>query len=190
MHENVGSIPGSGRSPGEGNGNPLQHSCLDSRDRGAWQAAAHGITSRSRLSDLNLHQDSLHRWKLAYKIWEFSMVILLCRGEKKEVILKERKMKPKHSEIEKWNEDSTRRVSVSLFYLFQRSDCILDHPMTCLLFTLSLDIIKFPCKFLTHSFSSSVRPLPKSERFLTNKLLVPFIIAWWMLFPQRSQNSL
>ena len=39
---NVGdpsSIPGSGRSPGEGNGNPLQHSCLEnSMDRGAWQA--------------------------------------------------------------------------------------------------------------------------------------------------------
>ena len=107
--------------------------------------------SRTRLSDLNHHQDSLHRWKSGYKIWEFSIVILLCGG-KKEVFLKERKMKPKHSEIETWNEDSTLRVSVSLFYLFQRSDCILDHPMTCLLFSLSLDIIKFPCKFLTHSF--------------------------------------
>ena len=37
--EDVGSIPGSGRSPGEGNGNPLQHSCLENcMDRGAWQA--------------------------------------------------------------------------------------------------------------------------------------------------------
>ena len=35
----VGSIPGSGRSPGEENGNPLQYSCLEnSMDRGAWQA--------------------------------------------------------------------------------------------------------------------------------------------------------
>ena len=34
---NVGSIPGSGRSPGIGNGNPLQYSCLEnSMDRGAW----------------------------------------------------------------------------------------------------------------------------------------------------------
>ena len=33
----LGSIPGSGRSPGEGNGNPLQYSCLEnSMDRGAW----------------------------------------------------------------------------------------------------------------------------------------------------------
>ena len=42
---NMGSIPGSGRSPGGGNGNPLQYSCLESlMDRGAWQAAAHGVT--------------------------------------------------------------------------------------------------------------------------------------------------
>ena len=39
-----GSIPGSGRFPGEGNGNPLQYSCLENpMDRGAWQAMAHGI---------------------------------------------------------------------------------------------------------------------------------------------------
>ena len=37
-------IPGSGRSPGEGNGNPLQYSCLEnSMDRGAWQATVHGV---------------------------------------------------------------------------------------------------------------------------------------------------
>ena len=41
----VGLIPGSGRSPGGGHGNPLQHSYLEnSRDRGAWRAAAHGVT--------------------------------------------------------------------------------------------------------------------------------------------------
>ena len=40
----AGLIPGSGRSPGEGNGNPLQYSCLDnSMDRGAWQATVHGV---------------------------------------------------------------------------------------------------------------------------------------------------
>ena len=38
-----GLIPGSGRSPGEGNGNPLQCSCLQqSMDRGVWQATVHG----------------------------------------------------------------------------------------------------------------------------------------------------
>ena len=40
----TGSIPGSGRSPGEGNGTPLQYSCLESpMDRGAWQATVHGV---------------------------------------------------------------------------------------------------------------------------------------------------
>ena len=39
-----GSIPGLGRSPGEGNGNPLQYSCLENpMDRGAWQATVHGV---------------------------------------------------------------------------------------------------------------------------------------------------
>ena len=40
----AGSIPGLGRSPGEGNGNPLQYSCLEnSMDRGAWQATIHWV---------------------------------------------------------------------------------------------------------------------------------------------------
>ena len=44
--------PGSGRSPGEGNGNPLQYSCLESpKDREAWQATVHGVTkSQTQLS--------------------------------------------------------------------------------------------------------------------------------------------
>ena len=40
-----GSTPGLGRFPGEGNGNPLQYSCLEnSTDRGAWWATVHGVT--------------------------------------------------------------------------------------------------------------------------------------------------
>ena len=40
----VGLIPGSGRSPGGGDGSPLQYSCLEnSMDRGAWQATVHGV---------------------------------------------------------------------------------------------------------------------------------------------------
>ena len=48
-----GSIPGLGRSPGEGNGNPLQYSCLEnSMDWGAWWATVHGVAkSRTRLSN-------------------------------------------------------------------------------------------------------------------------------------------
>ena len=41
----LGSVPGLGRSPGEGNGHPLQYSCLeDSMDGGAWWATVHGVT--------------------------------------------------------------------------------------------------------------------------------------------------
>ena len=41
----LGSIPGWGRSPGEGNGNPLQHSCLENpMDGGAWRASVHGVS--------------------------------------------------------------------------------------------------------------------------------------------------
>ena len=49
----LGSIPGLGRSTGEGNGNPLQHSCLENpMDRGAWWATVHGVTeSRTQLSN-------------------------------------------------------------------------------------------------------------------------------------------
>ena len=44
----LGSIPGSGRSPGEGNGNPLQYSCLEnSVDRRAWQATVHVVYKKS-----------------------------------------------------------------------------------------------------------------------------------------------
>ena len=40
----LGSIPGLGRSPGEGNGNPLQYSCLENpMDGGAWWATVHGV---------------------------------------------------------------------------------------------------------------------------------------------------
>ena len=43
---NLGSIPGSGRSPGKGNGNQLQYSCLEnSIDREAWQARVHGVAT-------------------------------------------------------------------------------------------------------------------------------------------------
>ena len=55
--EDAGSIPGLGRSPGEGNGNPLQYSCLGNpMVRGAWWATVHEVTkSRTQLSDYQFH---------------------------------------------------------------------------------------------------------------------------------------
>ena len=49
----LGLIPGLGRSPGGGNSNPLQYSCLENlMDGGAWRATVHGVSkSRTQLSD-------------------------------------------------------------------------------------------------------------------------------------------
>ena len=57
----LGLIPGSGRSPGEGNGNPLQYSCLENpMDQGSWWATVHGVTeSQTRLSDFSSSSTSL-----------------------------------------------------------------------------------------------------------------------------------
>ena len=68
----LGSIPGSGRSPGEGNGNPLQYSCLENpMDGGAWWATVHGVAkSRTRLSDFTSLMDNYMgiKW-IIWKKW-------------------------------------------------------------------------------------------------------------------------
>ena len=57
----MGSIPGSGRSPGEGHGSPLQYSCLENpMDRGAWRAAVRGVPqSQTQLKQLSNHTQAL-----------------------------------------------------------------------------------------------------------------------------------
>ena len=52
----IQETPGSGRSPGEGNSNPLQYSCLENpMNGGAWQATVHGVAkSQTRLRDFTL----------------------------------------------------------------------------------------------------------------------------------------
>ena len=63
-------IPGSGRSPEEENGNPLQYSCLENpMDRGAWQVTVHGVAkNRTQLSDTitNSSRSSNTQWLSAY----------------------------------------------------------------------------------------------------------------------------
>ena len=77
----MGSIPGSGRSPGRGNGNPLQHSSLEnSMDRGAWWAIVHGVTKRRTQLSTHAHTYShTNKWMIdlkennlssAVRIWE------------------------------------------------------------------------------------------------------------------------
>ena len=57
----MGSVPGLGRSPGGGHGNPLQYSCLENpMDRGAWQPTVHGVAqSQTRLKQLGTHARDL-----------------------------------------------------------------------------------------------------------------------------------
>ena len=52
----VGLIPGSGRSPGVGNGNPLQYSCLEnSVDKGTWQATVHRVAEYDTTKHIHTH---------------------------------------------------------------------------------------------------------------------------------------
>ena len=61
----VGSIPGLGRSPEGGNGNPLQYSCLENpMDRGAWRTTVHGVAKS---------QTQLNDWALEYLLWLYLM---------------------------------------------------------------------------------------------------------------------
>ena len=59
--QDLGSLPGSGRSPGEENGYPLQCCCLENpTDRGAWWATAHGVAQESDMTErLSMHTRSL-----------------------------------------------------------------------------------------------------------------------------------
>jgi len=56
----AGSIPGSGRSPGVGNGNPLHYYCLQNpMDRGAWQTTVHGVTKELDMTEhTHTHTDT------------------------------------------------------------------------------------------------------------------------------------
>ena len=56
----LGSIPGSGRSPGVGNGNPFQYSCLGtSMERGAWRAIVHALKESDMTEQLSTHTEKL-----------------------------------------------------------------------------------------------------------------------------------
>ena len=66
----VGSIPGWGRSPGGGHGNPLQNSCLENpMDRGTWQYTVHGVTkSGTQLKQLSTRRCAFCLWDLHYSL--------------------------------------------------------------------------------------------------------------------------
>ena len=77
----TGSIPGSGRSPGEGNGDPLQYSCLKNPvDRGAWWATVHGTEkSWAWLSDWAFWEVSFKKEHVLFErnLRKFNLLLLL-----------------------------------------------------------------------------------------------------------------
>ena len=74
-----GLIPGSGRFPGKGNGNPLRYSCLENpKGRGAWRATVHGVSkSWTRLSDLHFHHHHHHHCFQVHVIYHLSTLKVL-----------------------------------------------------------------------------------------------------------------
>ena len=71
-------IPGSGRYPGGGHGNPLQYSCLENpMDRGAWQATVHRVTQcQTQLKRLSTHAD-IHYY--CYNIYIYIYIYIISR---------------------------------------------------------------------------------------------------------------
>ena len=110
-----GSIPGSGRSPGERNGNPLQYSCLENpMDREAWWATGHGVTkSRTWLSDFTV------------TVFHFCMSIILqkerARGREgrrrgKKGTFGEGGLLGKMKQLHKFQQDSTRPLAILMLW--------------------------------------------------------------------------
>ena len=99
----LGSILGSGRSPGEGNGNSLQHSCLEKpMGRGAWQASVHGVAESDMTEQLTLEkrqrnwfckQTFWHMIKYSNALWSFpNNTFQMCGRELLAVINSVRKI--------------------------------------------------------------------------------------------------
>ena len=76
--EDMGSIPGSRRSPGEGNGNLLQYSSLENfMDSGAWQATVHGV-AKNQTQEWLTHTQSLAKGKYNYHILIKKWRVVIC----------------------------------------------------------------------------------------------------------------
>ena len=85
----LGSIPGSGRQPGEGNGNPLQYSCLENpMDGGVWQATVCGVTkSQTQLGDFTFtFTHNNNKQKYGNYSWNLQKTVLISRYEFRDAI--------------------------------------------------------------------------------------------------------
>ena len=85
----LGSILGSGRFPGEGNGNPLQYSCLENpMDGGAWWATVHGVAkNRTQPNDFTLTNFYLQKFLSLIRFYSFILLLSSLGGRSKKILL-------------------------------------------------------------------------------------------------------
>ena len=90
----VGLIPGSGRCPGEGNGNPLQHSCLENATvRGAWWATVHGVGKSGTQQSLAFSfpftpSAPLLHLSISVSVFKFKIMKTICQTQNQQFRLR------------------------------------------------------------------------------------------------------
>ena len=128
--ETLVCIPGLGRSPGEGNGNPLQYPCLENpMDRGAWQATVHGVAkSQTRLRDFTFFLCALNK---KYVHFFFPSVCHMACG----ILVLQPGVKPMPPAVEAWsvNPWTTREVPESMSTSFKGQERHVKHMIYTLL---------------------------------------------------------
>ena len=95
----LGSIPGWGRAPGEGNGNPLQCSCLENpMDRGAWRATVHAVAkSWTRLRDFTFTSITAMVFPVDFKLWCQRILWRVSWAARRSNLLIQKEINPKYS---------------------------------------------------------------------------------------------
>ena len=78
----VSSVPGLGRSPGEGNGNPLQYSCLGNPlDRAAWQATVHRVAN-SQPCAMTVQLNNSAKFPMSFRGWKHFTSFVICHSSR------------------------------------------------------------------------------------------------------------